>query len=331
MKKKFQNIKIRQVMYKRSTMNRFFIIFLLQLFPLILTAQEWMVPEEKKGKLSPFHFNEEARKTGERLYVLNCKSCHGIPGKANFINLVPPPGDPATEKIQHNSDGEIFYKVTTGRGPMPSFKNALSSTDIWNVISYLRTFNSKYTQSVMPEIKSAAYPGAIINISLALSSKRDSVFVKLAAISTKSSVPVKNAGLKLLIRRTFGMLSVDEEKATDPEGVASFKLPGGLPGDTAGNVYFSVRFTDEDKFGAITKDTILNAGIITIPESLVQNRAIWNNVRKAPVWVILSYGFGVLGVWGFIFYVLLKLRDIFIVGELLGNKSNKSEPDINVT
>ena len=311
-------------------MSRFVIIIIFQLFSLSMRAQEWVVPEDKKGKLSPFQFNEETRKTGERLYTLNCKSCHGIPGKANFINLVPTPGDPATDKIQHNSDGEIFYKITAGKGPMPSFRNALSSQDIWNIISYVRSFNTKYVQSVMPEIKSAAYPGAVIKISLSLGKKKDSVMVKLTAISEKSSVPVKNAGLKLLVKRTFGMLPIDEDKTTDQNGTAFFKIPKGLPGDTAGNVLLNVRFTDEDLFGAVSKDTILQAGIITIPESLVKNRAMWNSVRKAPVWIILTYGFGVLGVWGFIFYVLFKLRDIFIIGEHLDKKKSNEEADINL-
>jgi hypothetical protein len=307
-------------------MNRFFILILLLFVSQGLFSQTWDVPADKKGKLSPFRFNDESKSAGEKLYLLNCKSCHGNPGKANFITtLNPQPGDPATDKIQHNTDGEIFYKVTTGRGPMPSFKNALSSNDIWNIVSYLRIFNPKYTQSFQPEIKSAAYPGATISISLALGTTNDSVLVNIKAVSPKEVVPVSNAGLKLLAKRTFGMLAVDEDKTTDNKGVAAFKLPKDLPGDTAGNVYFSVRFTDEDKFGAFTKDTVIKAGMITVPESLVKNRAMWNNVRKAPVWILLTYSLGVLGVWGFIFLVLLKLRDIFIVGEHLEGKSEKEK------
>lgn len=41
---------------------------------------------------------------------------------------------------------------------------------------------------------------------------------------------------------------------------------------------------------------------------------MWNSVRKAPIWIILTYTCGVLGVWGFIFLVLFKLRDVFIIG-----------------
>jgi hypothetical protein len=290
-------------------------------------AQGWVAPEDKKGKLSPFAFSEETRKAGEKLYAINCKSCHGIPGKGNFLNLVPPPGDPATDKIQHNSDGEIFYKVTTGRGPMPSFKNAVSSNDIWNIISFLRSFNAKYVQSVMPVIKSAEYPGAVINMSLFMGKGNDTVIMKVIAISEKSVVPVKNASVKLFVKRNFGFLPLDEDKNTDLNGFAYFRVPKELPGDTAGNVILSGRFVDEDLFGTATKDTVLNAGIITIPVSLVKERAMWNTVRKAPVWILLTYSLGLLAVWGFIFYVLLKLRDIFVIGEHINKISRAGKKE----
>jgi mono/diheme cytochrome c family protein len=309
-------------------MSRLVSLLFLQLISLTLMAQGWIVPDEKRGKLSPFAFSEESRKTGERLYTINCMSCHGSPGKGNFINLVPSPGDPATEKIQHNSDGEIFFKITTGRGPMPSFKNKFSGNDIWNIISFLRSFNTKYIQAVMPVIKSAAYPGAVIGISLRLNPAKDLVIMSVSATGEKSTVPVKNAAVNLFVKRTFGFLLVDEEKTTDSQGIAGFRVPKGLPGDTAGNVHLSARFGDEDIFGTISKDTILQAGEITVPESLVKNRAMWNTVRKAPVWVILTYGFGVIAVWGFIFYVLFLLRDIFVIGAHLNKNRDKEDTGI---
>jgi hypothetical protein len=310
-------------------MNRLIITILLNLLTFSLFAQDWQVPSDKKGKLSPFSFNDETRKAGERLYTINCMSCHGTPGKGNFITLVPPSGDPATEKIQHNTDGEIFYKVTSGRGPMPSFRNALSANDIWKVISFLRSFNKDYVQSVMPVIKSAAYPGSVLSISLILDKAKNTILMKVTATGEKSTIPVKDAGVKVYVKRTFGLLPLDEEKVTDAEGLASFNIPEGLPGDTAGNVYLTAGFVDEDLFGAITTDTVLQAGTVTVPESLLKNRAMWNTVRKAPIWIILTYGIGVIGVWGFIIFVLLKLRDIFIAGKYLNEPARRAGDDFN--
>ena len=120
------------------------------------------------------------------------------------------------------------------------------------------------------------------------------------------------------------MLQLDEEKLTDNSGKAVFAVPEGLPGDTAGNVSLSARFTDEQTFGSVSMDTVLRAGAVTVPVSLTAKRAMWNTVRKAPVWVILAYGLGVLAVWGFILLVMLKLRDIFTVGTALQERLRSS-------
>jgi len=301
----------------------FFGLLFLQLLLPVLSAQEWTVPEDKKGKLSSFPFNDETRKAGEKLYKTNCMSCHGTPGKANYLPLVPPPGDPATEKIQKNIDGEIFYKVSIGRGQMPSFRSVLTSNDIWNVISFLRSFNTSYKQQVMPVITSAAYPGAVIGLLVSFNPYDSTIILKAMATSEKSRVPVTDAEVKLFVKRTFGMLPVDEPKITDKEGMATFRVPTDLKGDSAGMVLVRARFTDEDMFGSDSKDTMLNAGQKVIPVSLVAQRAMWNNVRKAPVWIILSYSLGVLIAWGFILLVLMKIRDIYLVGKIVSSEKKE--------
>lgn len=299
------------------------ILFLL-IIPSLLRGQDWVVPEERRGRLSTFPFTDETRKEGERLYNINCQSCHGNPGKSNYIALVPSPGDPATEKIQRNLDGEIFHKVLVGRGQMPSFRSVLSTDDIWKIVSYIRSFNKSYIQKVMQVITSSAYPGAVISMSLAYTEAERLVTVMAVATSESGTVPVTNAGVSLFASRYFGMLPVDEEKNTDSSGKAVFSIPSDLPGDTAGNVSFSAKFTDEEVFGVVSKDTVMKAGAVTVPVSLVAQRAMWNTARKAPVWVILSYGLGVLAVWGFIILVMLKLRDIFTVGTALRDRLPQS-------
>jgi mono/diheme cytochrome c family protein len=305
------------------------VFLLLQLLITNVAGQEWIVPDDRKGKLSTFAFTDETRKAGEKLFSVNCMSCHGTPGKGNYLNLVPPPGDPATEKIQRNLDGEIFYKVTVGRGQMPSFKSVLTSNEVWNIISYIRSFNTAYKQQVMAVITSTAYPGAEIQLFLSYNTNDSSVILKAKAVKENSSVPVTNAEVKLLVHRTFGMMPVDELKTTDKEGIASFRIPENLPGDTSGMIQVSARFTNEETFGSVSKDTALRAGIKTFPVSLLVKRAMWNNVRMAPVWIILTYSFGLLAAWGFIFYVLMKLRDIFIVGETISSGENDTPNTIS--
>jgi hypothetical protein len=92
-------------------------VILLQLLSFQSFAQDWVVPEERKGRLSPFKFDDNTRKEGERLYMINCKSCHGTPGKGDFqATLVPPPSDPATDKIQRKYRWRAFLQDKHRKG-----------------------------------------------------------------------------------------------------------------------------------------------------------------------------------------------------------------------
>lgn len=290
--------------------------FLLAFYSQIF-SQDWVVPADRANRLSVFPFNDETRKAGEIIYNTNCLSCHGTPGRNNPINLVPPPGDPATDKIQRNKDGELYYKVFTGRGQMPSFRSVLSGNEIWNVISFIRSFNSSYKQEIMAVITSSAYPGAEIRMNIRYLPGDTVITLSATAVREDQTIPVADAAVRLYVARYFGSLQIDEEKITGKDGLALFRIPDDLPADTAGKIIVSARFSDEQVFGSVTKDTVLLAGAKITPVSLVAERAMWNNVRKAPVWVILTYSGGMLLVWGFIFLVLLKLRDIFIIGKSL--------------
>jgi mono/diheme cytochrome c family protein len=302
------------------------ISFIIIQFVPSLHGQEWVVPENRKSRLSPFPFTDDSRKKGETSYTVNCVSCHGNPGKGNIIDLVPPPPDPATEKVQKNNDGEIYYKIAEGRLQMPAFKNVLTSNEIWNLVAYIRSFNRSYKQSVMPVITSAAYPGADIKINLAYIPAEAVVEVRAVAVKEAIAVPVVNAAVKLFIFRTFGMLPVGEEQITDNEGIAKFNLSENTPGDTSGNLRLSAKFSDEDVFGAFSRDTILMAGNKTFPVSLVAERAMWNRASKAPVWIIVTFTGGLLAVWSFILLIMLKLRDLYIIGStLLKQEKQKSD------
>ncbi len=284
---------------------------------ILLNGQDWVVPENRRTRLSPFEFSDESRKEGETSYNTNCMSCHGNPGRNNVINLVPPPPDMATAQAQKNSDGELYFKISEGRGQMPSFRNVLQSKEMWNIISYIRSFNKEYRQSVMPVITSSAYPGAEILLSLNHNPEENIIRVKASAVSETASVPVTNAGVKLFIFRTFGQIPLGDELLTDVNGTAEFKIPSGIPGDTAGNLRISARFSDEEAFGDAGRDTILKAGIPLIPVSLVAERAMWNKASMAPLWVIISFLGGLGTVWLFILFIMLNLRDISVTGAAL--------------
>jgi hypothetical protein len=292
------------------------LLFILLSYSSKLSAQEWVVPPDKAKVLSPFKFSDETRKTGENLYTTYCKQCHGDPGKGNVIALVPPPPDPATPKMQKNTDGGIFYKVTEGKGPMPSFKNILTAFNIWNIISYLRSFNPQYVQQVVPEEQGGA--SMVKNTHIQLSWVPDYFQVVAIVSGEKDNVikPVTGTEVKLFAKRYFGTLLIDAAKTTDSIGKAVFNFPTDLPGDSSGFVSMFAKLSDEASYGEVIKDTSLNVGVPTWKPPLNENRAMWNVVQKAPLWILLTYSIVVLTVWGLILYVIYQLYLIFNMGKL---------------
>lgn len=296
-------------------MNKIYLpLVILVLISSGLSAQEWVVPAEEGVKLSPFAFNDTTRKTGAELYITNCKSCHGDPGKNNVINLVPPPPDIASAKMQSNTDGALHYKLAQGKGTMPSFKNTISSTDLWRVISYIRSYNEKYVQVIDTKKGIAGTAAANIKILVTWVKEKNQVQMDISGMKENKVQPVAGAEVKLFAKRYFGNLLIDEARNTDAQGKALFNFPKDLPGDSAGFVQLLAKFSDEAAYGEVKADTMLAIGVPTYRPPLNEQRAMWNVVQKTPIWLLLAYSFTVLSVWGLIFYVLLQIRSIYRAG-----------------
>ena len=106
-------------------------------------GKEWKVPAADAGKKSKIKAGDaSAISEGKAIWIKECKSCHGVKGlgdgpKAEKIDISC--GDFSSKEFQDLTDGEIFYKTTAGRKPMPSYKEKLSDTERWQVTAYMRT------------------------------------------------------------------------------------------------------------------------------------------------------------------------------------------------
>lgn len=101
----------------------------------------WPAPDSEKNKKSPIAAGPKAVEQGKKVAQVNCASCHGTTGKGNgpaAMALSPKPADWTAKKVQDETDGEIFWKITTGRGAMPSWKH-LPETDRWALVQYIRS------------------------------------------------------------------------------------------------------------------------------------------------------------------------------------------------
>ena len=102
----------------------------------------WVAPPEAKSVKNPVKGIGNAKKTAET----NCVMCHGASGKGDgpaAAALPPPkPADWTSDKLAKETDGEIFWKITNGRGAMPPWKH-LPEKERWEVVNYIRTLHKK--------------------------------------------------------------------------------------------------------------------------------------------------------------------------------------------
>lgn len=124
-----------------------FIAFLLLSF--MLQAQQWTAPASADAVKNPLTGNAQATKEGGNLFAKQCLMCHGAKGMGDGIvgiNLNPRPGNLLLPKAQKLTDGAIFWKISNGKAPMPTFKAALNETQRWQLVNYVRELDKLYNK-----------------------------------------------------------------------------------------------------------------------------------------------------------------------------------------
>lgn len=103
---------------------------------------KWEAPAEAKKLKNPLPKSDKVLAQGKKLVETNCVPCHGASGKGDGPAAAALPVKPAnwtSAAVQAETDGEIFWKISNGRGPMPPWKH-LPENDRWALVHFLRTF-----------------------------------------------------------------------------------------------------------------------------------------------------------------------------------------------
>jgi mono/diheme cytochrome c family protein len=82
---------------------------------------------------------------GERLYAVHCTPCHGVGGKGDGLvtpRFIPAP-DLTSQPVQAKPDGHFAYYIGYGGAIMPAYGEAISVTERWDVVNYLRAMARK--------------------------------------------------------------------------------------------------------------------------------------------------------------------------------------------
>lgn len=107
----------------------------------------WPVPKDAAELKNPVTVSSAVLKKAKGTFSDECAFCHGYKGDgkgdgADALAVHPADFTSALAMLA-TSDGELFYKISEGRTPMPSFRGKLSAEERWGLVHYIRTFVKK--------------------------------------------------------------------------------------------------------------------------------------------------------------------------------------------
>ena len=124
-------------------MKKFFLLSLCFVCFNVFAQEGWEAPDEAKKIVNPYVGNKIAAQKGSMLYQRLCWTCHGKTGLGDGPagkNLNPKPKNFNLESVQKQSDGELFWKISNGKGMMLPYKHSLSEEQLWQLVNFIRTF-----------------------------------------------------------------------------------------------------------------------------------------------------------------------------------------------
>ena len=109
-------------------------------------SEKWVSPAPSAAKKNPIQSTQDSVGAGQKIYSKTCAMCHGKTGDADgpaVIELNIHPAKLSDPQLARESDGSLFWKITTGKKPMPAYGKRLSETDRWNLVNYVRTLSTR--------------------------------------------------------------------------------------------------------------------------------------------------------------------------------------------
>ena len=284
---------------KRTLLPALLLFACTQLVP----GQDWLVPEADAAITNPSPYTLENVKAGKELYMVNCKSCHGDPGKNNPLALVPLPVDIASERMHMNTQGAMFYKISNGRGVMSAFKSILSEEERWKVINFIMNYK--------PGGEVLLVEAPPIKAKLLASVNEDQALVEILAEHAdedKEYSSLYDAPVLVSSKKAFGNIEIGRV-TTNENGRAEFNIPESLIGDEEGYVSIVVSLGE----GYEAQEVALERARVGKPKEvpkLIRKEVLWSTNDNVSLWLLFSYLLAAGGAWAIIGYVIYQIVKI---------------------
>jgi mono/diheme cytochrome c family protein len=105
-------------------------------------VKPWVAPADARAMKNPVPITPAGLTEAAKIFKDNCVICHGEKGMGDGESAKTLNRKPAnfTDKAMMNqeTDGALFWKMSQGRSPMPSWEDVFSETQRWELVNYLR-------------------------------------------------------------------------------------------------------------------------------------------------------------------------------------------------
>jgi mono/diheme cytochrome c family protein len=127
---------------------------------ILYATRDWNAPAAARSLQNPVPPTDDSITAGMMSYSTHCQSCHGERGdgkgeRAEKLSIAPSDFTDA-HAMGQMTDGEIFWKISHGRRPMPGFQNKLTEQERWELVDYIRTLSQKAASGAAPATNAPA-------------------------------------------------------------------------------------------------------------------------------------------------------------------------------
>lgn len=136
--------------------------------------------------------------------------------------------------------------------------------------------------------------------------------------AAKKMVPGAKMALKCGVKRALCLLPVGKDlNYTDEEGNVEIAFPNNIPGDKEGNLTVIVKLDEDDNYGTVQYEKAVKWGVPLLhPENPLAGRSIIGNANNAPWFIVVSISAILIGIWGYLCYIVYGLFRIKKLGKL---------------